>query len=105
VVGAVLLTLSAPALVAAAVAIKATSPGPVLFHQQRIGKGGNPFVVYKLRTMANDAEQEHAEFAARRGVDGQLFKLEADPRVTRGRALPATEQSRRGPPAVERAAR
>jgi lipopolysaccharide/colanic/teichoic acid biosynthesis glycosyltransferase len=88
VVGAVLLTLSAPALVAAAVAIKATSPGPVLFHQQRIGKGGNPFVVYKLRTMANDAEQEHAEFAARRGVDGQLFKLEADPRVTRvGRFL------------------
>jgi len=87
-VGTALLVFSLPALAASAVAIKATSPGPVLFRQQRIGKDGKPFVVYKLRTMTNDADREHAEFAARNGMDGQLFKLEADPRVTRvGRFL------------------
>ena len=87
-IGAVLLVVSVPALVVAAVAIKATSPGPALFRQQRIGKGGKPFVVYKLRTMSNYADREQAEFAARSGVDGELFKLEEDPRVTRvGRFL------------------
>jgi exopolysaccharide biosynthesis polyprenyl glycosylphosphotransferase len=87
-VGALLLMVSVPALVVAAVAIKATSPGPVLFRQQRIGKSGKPFLLYKLRTMTNDAEREHAEFATKNGVNGELFKLEADPRVTRvGRIL------------------
>ena len=88
VIGTALLIFSLPALGVAAVAIKATSPGPVLFRQQRIGKDGKPFLVYKLRTMTVDADREHAEFAVERGVSGQLFKLEADPRVTRvGRFL------------------
>ena len=88
VIGSVLLVFSLPALVVAAVAIKATSPGPILFRQQRIGKGGEPFVVYKLRTMTNNADSEHAELLASHKVEGQLFKLESDPRVTRvGRFL------------------
>ena len=88
VVGTLLLIFSIPALAVAAVAIKATSPGPILFRQQRIGKGGKPFVVYKLRTMSNNADSEHAELVASHKAEGQLFKLEADPRVTRvGRFL------------------
>jgi exopolysaccharide biosynthesis polyprenyl glycosylphosphotransferase len=87
VIGSTLLIFSILPLAIAAIAIKATSPGPVLFRQQRIGKGGKPFVVYKLRTMTINAEHQQADLAAERKVDG-LFKLEADPRITRvGRFL------------------
>jgi exopolysaccharide biosynthesis polyprenyl glycosylphosphotransferase len=86
-IGAALLIFSVPALTVAAIAIKATSPGPILFRQQRIGKAGKPFTVFKLRTMTVNAEHEQADLAAGREVDG-LFKLEADPRITRvGRFL------------------
>jgi len=88
VVGTVSLIFALPVLAVTAVAIKATSPGPVVFRQQRIGKGGRPFVMYKLRTMTNDAEQVHSELAAKAQAGGRPFKLETDPRVTRvGRFL------------------
>jgi exopolysaccharide biosynthesis polyprenyl glycosylphosphotransferase len=87
VIGTVLLIFSVPALTVAAIAIKTTSPGPVLFRQQRIGKAGKPFTVYKLRTMTANAEHEQADLAADSQADG-LFKLQADPRITRvGRFL------------------
>lgn len=75
-----LLVLS-PVFVAVAVAIKASSPGPVFFRQKRIGKNGAPFWIYKFRTMRVDAEK----------IGGQLT-VEGDPRITRvGRFLRATK--------------
>jgi lipopolysaccharide/colanic/teichoic acid biosynthesis glycosyltransferase len=49
------LLLVAPVLFAAAIAVRATSPGPVFFRQERIGRGGRPFFIYKFRTMVSDA--------------------------------------------------
>ena len=56
-----LLLLGLPVLVVAAVAIKLDSRGPVLFRQERVGKGGTPFRLLKLRTMVVDAERMRGE--------------------------------------------
>jgi exopolysaccharide biosynthesis polyprenyl glycosylphosphotransferase len=77
------LLLTAPVLVAAAVAIKVDSPGPVLFHQERIGRHGRRFRVLKLRTMVADAESRLGDLLAVNEADGPLFKMARDPRVTR----------------------
>lgn len=82
VLASVLLVVSAPVLLASALAIKATDGGPVLFRQERIGRNGQPFTVYKLRTMHEDAEARVAELAAANEREGPLFKLDDDPRVT-----------------------
>lgn len=68
-----LLVLSLPILVVAAILIAATSPGPVFYRQQRVGKGGGPFTLYKLRTMIDQAEAE----------TGPVLASPADRRVTR----------------------
>jgi exopolysaccharide biosynthesis polyprenyl glycosylphosphotransferase len=79
--------LALPVLMALAVAIKLDSPGPVLFRQERIGKGGARFRLLKLRTMAVDAEARRAELLAQSEDPGWLH-LEYDPRITRvGRLL------------------
>ena len=52
-----LLALAAPALAACALAVRLTSPGPVLYRQERVGQGQRPFTLLKLRTMRLDAEQ------------------------------------------------
>jgi exopolysaccharide biosynthesis polyprenyl glycosylphosphotransferase len=83
VVSSALLVLSAPVLVLAAVAIKVTSRGPVLFRQMRVGRGGSEFELVKLRTMVVGAEAMLDELLAHNDVDGPLFKLHDDPRVTR----------------------
>ncbi|HEX2039103.1 MAG TPA: sugar transferase [Acidimicrobiales bacterium] len=84
----VLLVVSLPVLVAAAVAIKLSSPGPVLFKQERVGRRGRRFHVLKLRTMVIDAEDRLAELDLLNEADGPLFKIRQDPRVTRvGRLL------------------
>jgi lipopolysaccharide/colanic/teichoic acid biosynthesis glycosyltransferase len=82
----------APLLAAAAIGIKATSRGPVLFKQERIGKNGRRFAMLKLRTMRTDAEAQKdaliaaAAPAAPSGV--VRFKSKTDPRITRiGRIL------------------
>lgn len=49
------LVISAPFLLILSVAIKATSKGPVFFRQERVGRFGKPFIIYKLRTMVADA--------------------------------------------------
>ena len=65
-----------------ALLIKFTSPGPVLFRQQRSGINGQPFTIYKFRTMVTNAEQLKHELAAMNEMSGPVFKVTNDPRVT-----------------------
>jgi lipopolysaccharide/colanic/teichoic acid biosynthesis glycosyltransferase len=59
------------------------SPGPVLFRQLRIGRGGRQFVLYKFRTMDIDAEERLGELVNLAQLEQPAFKLADDPRVTR----------------------
>jgi len=65
-----------------ALMIRITSPGPVIFRQQRAGKHGKPFTMYKFRSMSNDAEMRRAELEPFNQMNGPVFKVEADPRIT-----------------------
>ncbi len=76
------LLLLSPVLLAAALAVRLTSPGPALFRQTRIGKDGSEFRVWKLRTMYVDAEARQASLVDANESDGLLFKLADDPRIT-----------------------
>ncbi|MQA07262.1 MAG: exopolysaccharide biosynthesis polyprenyl glycosylphosphotransferase [Pseudonocardiaceae bacterium] len=80
---AVLLTLLAPILVTIALAIKITDRGPVIYRQRRIGREGNAFTMLKFRTMVVNADAGRTELATVNEGAGPLFKLRADPRVTR----------------------
>jgi len=91
VLGSVLLLAALPGLAVVAISIKMTSPGPVLFRQERIGKDNRPFTIYKLRTMAHDAEQMRSQLEQANEMEGPLFKMRADPRATKvGRFLRRT---------------
>ncbi|MGO9343278.1 MAG: sugar transferase [Acidimicrobiales bacterium] len=84
------LVFLSPVLLVSAVAIKVSSPGPVLFRQQRVGRGGRPFTIFKLRTMHMNAEDVRHELADVNESDG-LFKIREDPRIHRfGRFLRRT---------------
>lgn len=72
-----------PILLVAAAAIKLESRGPVLFRQSRVGKNGAVFVVYKFRSMRQDAEQVRKELDDVNESAGMLFKIMNDPRITR----------------------
>jgi exopolysaccharide biosynthesis polyprenyl glycosylphosphotransferase len=65
-----------------AIAIKLDSPGPVLFKQERIGKNGRIFQLLKFRSMYQDAEKRKKELLAQNQMDGFMFKVDKDPRVT-----------------------
>lgn len=82
-----LLVLTAPLLAAVAVCVKLDSRGPVLFKQERVGKGGRRFRLVKFRTMIVDAEQMTDELRTQSRDPGWLL-IDHDPRVTRvGRFL------------------
>jgi exopolysaccharide biosynthesis polyprenyl glycosylphosphotransferase len=88
--GAGLLLLS-PLFAVAALAIKLDSRGPVFFRQERHGRGGSVFRIVKFRTMEDGAEAKRQALAGSNEVDGALFKMKDDPRVTRvGRILRPT---------------
>ena len=71
-----------PPLLLVAAVIKLQDGGPVLFVQDRCGRGGRKFPFFKFRSMVVDAEARRAELQARNEADGVLFKLKDDPRIT-----------------------
>ncbi len=76
------LTVLSPIFLIVAAAIKFSSPGPVLFRQRRSGLNGRPFTMLKFRSMVTNAEQRKAELQALNEMEGPVFKLTNDPRVT-----------------------
>ena len=79
---ALLLVAAAVPMLVIALLVKLTSPGPVLFRQQRSGLNGTPFTIFKFRTMMSNAEQFKHELAAMNEMSGPVFKVTNDPRVT-----------------------
>lgn len=79
--GSLLLLLS-PILLLAALATRLSSPGPIIFCQQRAGIGGKPFTIYKFRSMYIDAEERRKELEDQNELDGPVFKIKNDPRLT-----------------------
>jgi exopolysaccharide biosynthesis polyprenyl glycosylphosphotransferase len=77
------LIFAAPLMALVVLAIKLDSPGPVLFRQTRVGKGGKPFILYKFRSMAIGAEEQKDLLRDLNEADGPIFKIKADPRRTR----------------------
>jgi exopolysaccharide biosynthesis polyprenyl glycosylphosphotransferase len=84
-VGALLLLILATPALAAIAALVLLAPGgrgPAIFRQERVGKNGRPFILYKFRTMHVNAEARLAELRDLNDHDGGLFKMRQDPRVT-----------------------
>jgi exopolysaccharide biosynthesis polyprenyl glycosylphosphotransferase len=77
-----ILGLAMPVLAFAALAIRITSPGSVVFKQRRIGLNGRIFTLYKFRTMIEDAHERREEVAHLNEMNGPVFKVRDDPRVT-----------------------
>ncbi|MEY2545784.1 MAG: hypothetical protein QOG48_901 [Verrucomicrobiota bacterium] len=78
----VVLLIAALPMAIIALGIKMTTPGPVIFKQRRAGKHGKPFAMYKFRSMSNDAEMRRAELEPFNQMNGPVFKVESDPRIT-----------------------
>lgn len=66
-----------------AIAIKLDSPGPVMFSQTRIGRNGRRFKIYKFRSMYRDAEARKKELESQNEMQGLMFKMTDDPRITK----------------------
>ena len=80
--------LSAPIIAIVAIPLKRESEGPLFFKQQRVGKNGRLFNIYKLRSMYVDAEERKAALMGENEMDGFMFKMENDPRITKvGRVI------------------
>jgi len=82
IVALVAIILLAVPFVIVGLAIKLTSPGPILFRQRRCGLNGQPFTILKFRTMETNAEQRKHELAAMNEMSGPVFKMTNDPRIT-----------------------
>lgn len=79
-IGTVLTIIMLPLV---ALAIKVEDPGPVLFSQERVGENGRRFKIWKFRSMYRDAEARKKELMAQNEMNGAMFKMKDDPRVTR----------------------
>lgn len=82
VLAVIALTIMCIPMAAVAFIIKLSSPGPVIFRQRRAGRFGKPFVMYKFRSMTDDAEMRRAELEPFNQMHGPVFKVESDPRIT-----------------------
>lgn len=78
----IVLLIFSPVMLIAALLIKLTSNGPILFKQERIGLNGRKFTLFKFRSMVVDAEQLKEELIKRNEMSGPVFKMKKDPRVT-----------------------
>ena len=83
VLGALMVLTLSPLLIAIALTILVREGRPVFYRQQRMGRHGQPFQVFKFRTMHRDADQRLAELQALNDADGPLFKMRDDPRITK----------------------
>jgi exopolysaccharide biosynthesis polyprenyl glycosylphosphotransferase len=81
-VASMLLVLLAPLLLALCLVIRLTSSGPAIFKQERVGRAGTTFRLWKFRSMYADAEQRLADLQHLNEHDGVLFKVRNDPRIT-----------------------
>jgi exopolysaccharide biosynthesis polyprenyl glycosylphosphotransferase len=81
-VSSFLLLMLCPLLVAAALAVRLSSRGPVVYRSMRPGIGGKPFACLKFRTMYRDADQQQADLESLNEATGALFKMRDDPRMT-----------------------
>ena len=81
--GLVGLLITGIALIFVAPAVKLESSGPLLFSQKRVGKNGRIFKIYKIRSMYQDAEERKKELMAQNEMDGLMFKMKDDPRITK----------------------
>ncbi|MBX3422398.1 MAG: sugar transferase [Pirellulaceae bacterium] len=82
------LLLLSPVFLIVAILVRCTSSGPVFFCQLRSGLGGVPFVIFKFRSMVNQAELQQFDLMSLNEQDGPAFKISSDPRATRfGRFL------------------
>jgi len=77
------LIASLPIWIVVCIAVKLDSPGPALFVQERVGIHGRRFRFYKFRSMYADAEARLAEIRVHNELDGPVFKMRKDPRITR----------------------
>lgn len=82
VVAAILLAFLSPVFLVISLLIRASSPGPAFFRQERSGLFGRPFVMYKFRSMTTDAEQKLDELKNYNEMSGPVFKVSHDPRIT-----------------------
>ncbi len=76
-----MLLCSTPFWLVAMIGIRLTSPGPIFFRQERSGRYGRPFMMWKFRTMHSNAEAMRDSLAAHNEMDGPVFKIRNDPRI------------------------
>jgi len=81
IVAALLLLLSLPLWVFAIIGIRRHSPGPIFFRQERAGRYGKPFRMWKFRSMHMNAEAQRQDLEASNEMDGPVFKIRNDPRI------------------------
>jgi len=79
----IIIILASPVFVIISVLIKFTSTGPVFFKQKRVGLRGRRFYAYKFRTMVTNAEELKAQLMEDNEMDGPVFKMKDDPRITK----------------------
>lgn len=75
--------LSLPIILITAIPLLIESPGPLIFKQARVGKNGRIFNIYKLRSMYVDAEERKQALMSQNKMDGLMFKMDNDPRITK----------------------
>lgn len=82
VISGLAIVVSSPFLLVVAILIKLTSSGPVIFKQERVSLNGRKFLLYKFRTMYKDAPEKQSELEALNEIEGPVFKIKKDPRIT-----------------------